>query len=69
MKKQFLSFALVATMIASVAAGCSSANETSGSDSATVDSSSKMAPASNDTTMKKDSGMVAPKDTTVKPKM
>jgi hypothetical protein len=52
MKKQILSFALVATMITSIAAGCSSVNETVSSDSTTVDSSSITAPS--DTVVKSD---------------
>ena len=58
MKKHILSFALVATMIGSIAAGCSSVNETVGSDTPMVDSSTITSPV--DTmlkpdTMKKDS--------------
>ncbi|AMR33032.1 hypothetical protein A0256_17205 [Mucilaginibacter sp. PAMC 26640] len=44
MKKQMLSFALVATMIGSIAAGCSSEKKAgSGTDSTSTDSSSMMA--------------------------
>jgi len=61
MKKQILTFALVATMIGSIAAGCSSVNETSGSDSPTTDSPSV------DTTIKTDTARSTQADTTVKP--
>jgi hypothetical protein len=44
MKKHILSFALVAAMIGSIAAGCSSVNETVNSDSTNVDSASITAP-------------------------
>jgi len=44
MKKHILSFALVATMITSIAAGCSSVNETAGSDTTAVDSPSMTTP-------------------------
>ena len=44
MKKQILSFALVATFIGSIAAGCSSVNETVSSDSPALDSPSITTP-------------------------
>ncbi|MFD0749465.1 hypothetical protein ACFQZS_04880 [Mucilaginibacter calamicampi] len=59
MKKQILSFALVAAMIGSIAAGCSSVNETVGSDSPSVDSPSVVAPA--------DTSSAKPTDTTKAP--
>lgn len=52
MKKKILSFAFVAAMIGSIAAGCSSVSETVGSDSTVVDSTSVTAPA--DTSVKTD---------------
>ncbi|MEO6523445.1 MAG: hypothetical protein ABIN91_17305 [Mucilaginibacter sp.] len=61
MKKQILSFALVATMLGSIAAGCSSTQKANGADSTTTvkDSSSTMTT----DTMKKDT---VKKDTTTK---
>ncbi|MFD0764924.1 hypothetical protein ACFQZI_08660 [Mucilaginibacter lutimaris] len=65
MKKQILSFALVATMIGSIAAGCSSEKKTGGSDSTQTDSAAAVAPASTtDTAAKADTTV---KDTTKKP--
>ncbi|MBB5394460.1 MULTISPECIES: hypothetical protein [unclassified Mucilaginibacter] len=68
MKKQFLSFALVATMIGSIAAGCSSEKKTGGSDSTMTDSTATMATPAPDSakmdTMRKDT---TTKDTTTKP--
>ncbi len=53
MKKKFLSFAFVAAVVTSIAAGCSSMNETTtGSDSPAVDSNSTTMPA--DTAAKTD---------------
>ncbi|RYU92318.1 hypothetical protein EWM62_02460 [Mucilaginibacter terrigena] len=69
MKKQFLSFALVATMIGSIAASCSSEKKTGGSDSTMTDSTATMAtPAATDST-KTDSMArdTTTKDTTKKP--
>ena len=63
MKKQILSFALVATMIGSIAAGCSSEKKTGSSDSTQTDSAAAVAPASTDT-VKTDTTI---KDTTKKP--
>lgn len=55
MKKKILGFALVATMVGSIAAGCGSGKEAGTSDSTTVDSGSTTTPpASTDTTTKKD---------------
>lgn len=64
MKKQILSFALVAVMIGSVAAGCSSTKNASGADSTgtVTDTTHKMAP----DTMVKDT---TKPDTTKKPPM
>ena len=66
MKKHILSFALVATLIGSMAMGCSSEKAAgSGSDSTATDSTATMAtPAPADTTMKTDT---MTKDTTKKP--
>ncbi|PWK79310.1 hypothetical protein LX99_01767 [Mucilaginibacter oryzae] len=61
MKKQFLSFALVAAMIGAVATGCSSEKKAGdGSDTTKMDSTSQSAPAGADT-MKTDT---TKKDTT-----
>ena len=67
MKKHFLSFALVATMVGSIAAGCSSTKSTDGSDSTKTDSTATMAsPAASDSsaaqtdTGKKDTTKKAP---------
>ncbi|GGA93617.1 hypothetical protein SAMN03159284_01082 [Mucilaginibacter sp. NFR10] len=59
MKKQFLSFALVAAMIGAIATSCSSEKKAGdGSDSTKMDSTSQSAPAATDTaktdTSKKD---------------
>lgn len=59
MKKQFLSFALVAAMIGAIATSCSSEKKAGdGSDSTKMDSTSQSAPAATDTaktdTAKKD---------------
>ncbi|WPV01872.1 hypothetical protein SNE26_08810 [Mucilaginibacter sp. cycad4] len=59
MKKQFLSFALVAAMIGAIATSCSSEKKAGdGSDSTKMDSTSAPAPAATDTaktdTAKKD---------------
>lgn len=62
MKKQILSFALVATMIGSIAAGCSSEKKASGSDSTATDTS-KMTSLD---TSKKDTGKMSTTDTTKK---
>lgn len=63
MKKHLLSFALVATIIGSIAAGCSSEKSASGSTDSTTttttDSSAMSAP-------KTDSAAVAPADTAMK---
>jgi hypothetical protein len=65
MKKQILRFALVAAMIGSIAAGCSSEKSASGSsDSTTMDSTKMSAPAKTDTTMRTDTMR---KDTTKTP--
>ena len=61
MKKQILSFAFVAALIGSIAAGCSSVNETVGSDTTAVDSPSTTTP--RDTVVKTDTA----KRDTVKP--
>jgi hypothetical protein len=66
MKKQILSFALVAAMIGSIAAGCSSSKNASGTDTAKMDSGKMTAPAATDTAMKKDTGKMKT-DTTKKP--
>jgi hypothetical protein len=73
MKKHILSFALVATMVGSIAAGCSSTKSTDGSDSSKTDSTATVAPAATDstssktdTTMKTDT---AKKDTSKKTPM
>jgi hypothetical protein len=66
MKKHILSFALVATMVGSVAAGCSSTKSTDGSDSTKTDSAAAVAPAVPNSTMKTDT---AKKDTTKKSPM
>jgi hypothetical protein len=51
MKKQFLSFALVAAMIGTIAASCSSEKKAGdGSDTTKMDSTSQSAPAATDTT-------------------
>ncbi len=58
MKKQFLSFALVAAMIGAIATSCSSEKKAGdGSDSTKMDSTSQSAPAATDT---------AKTDTTIK---
>jgi hypothetical protein len=62
MKKQILGFALIAAMIGSIAAGCSSKKNMSDSDTTSKDTSKITAPAKTDTTMKKDTSMK--KDTT-----
>jgi hypothetical protein len=50
MKKQFLSFALVAAMIGAIATSCSSEKKAGdGSDSTKMDSTSQSAPAATDT--------------------
>jgi ABC-type glycerol-3-phosphate transport system substrate-binding protein len=66
MKKHILSFALVATMIGSIAAGCSSEKATTSTDTtATVtDTSATPPPVTTDTTKK-----TLPVDTTKKPPM
>lgn len=68
MKKQILSFALVATMIGSIAAGCSSTKKTDGSDSTSTttmkDSSSSMTTRPDSTTRdttRKDTTKTPPK--------
>ncbi|MGY4536587.1 hypothetical protein ACVW0P_000994 [Mucilaginibacter sp. UYNi724] len=63
MKKQVLSFALVATMIGSIAAGCSSEKKTGSSDSTKTDSAAAVAPASTTDTAKTDTAV---KDTAKK---
>lgn len=63
MKKQILSFALVATMIGSIAAGCSSEKKAGTGDSTSTDSTAVTTPAATDT-MKKDTTVT---DTTKKP--
>lgn len=62
MKKHILSIALVATMIGSIAAGCSSEKKAGGSDSTSTDTAKMTAP---DTTKKTDTGkMTTPATTT-----
>ncbi|MGY3212351.1 hypothetical protein [Mucilaginibacter sp. HD30] len=63
MKKQILSFALVATMIGSIAAGCSSVNETTGSDTTAVDSPSMTAPRDTSSTTPRDTSSTTPSST------
>jgi len=65
MKKQILSFALVATMVGAMVSGCGSAEKaaSTGSDSTKVDSATTTAPAATDTA-KKDTTKT---DTTKKP--
>jgi hypothetical protein len=63
MKKHILSFALVATIIGSIAVGCSSQKKAGGSDSTSKDTTKVITP---DTT-KKDTGKMTPTDTTKKP--
>jgi hypothetical protein len=65
MKKQILSFALVAAMIGSIAAGCSSSKNASGSDTSKMDSGKMTTPPATDTAMKKDTGTMK-KDTSHK---
>jgi len=67
MKKHILSFALVATMVGSIAAGCSSTKSTDGSDSTKTDSTASVAPpaATTDSTSSKTD--TVKKDTTKKP--
>lgn len=68
MKKQIFSFAAIAMIIGSIAAGCSSEKATNGSDSTKTDSTATMAPG--DTTKAADSTMrgdTTKKDTTKKP--
>ena len=71
MKKHILSFALVATMVGSIAAGCSSTKSTDGSDSTKTDSTATVAPAATDSTSSKTDTTAktdtAKKDTTKKP--
>lgn len=64
MKKQVLSFALVATMVSSIVAGCSSEKKTGTGDSTSTDSSAAVAPASTTDTAKTDTAV---KDTAKKP--
>ncbi|TSJ39192.1 hypothetical protein FO440_15625 [Mucilaginibacter corticis] len=66
MKKQILSFALVATMIGSLAVGCSSEKKAGTSDSTSTDTSKMASPdtGKKDTT-KKDTGKMST-DTTKK---
>jgi pentapeptide MXKDX repeat protein len=59
MKKRILSFAVVAAIIGSVAAGCSSANKAGGTDSTSKDTMKTMTDTSKKDTMK-------PADTTKK---
>jgi hypothetical protein len=49
MKKQFLSFAFITAIVASVAAGCSSQQAASGSDSTATDSTATMSTPSSTT--------------------
>lgn len=69
MKKHILSFALVATMVGSIAAGCSSTKSTDGSDSTKTDSTAAVAPtpATTDSTSSKTD--TVKKDTTKKSPM
>src|SRR6185503_8845019 len=62
MKKQILTFALIAGMIGAITTGCSSSKSTSGSDTTKKDTTA-MKPMPTDT-MKKDTGMK--KDTAMK---
>ncbi|MES2064947.1 MAG: coproporphyrinogen III oxidase [Bacteroidota bacterium] len=65
MKKHILSFALVATMVGSIAAGCSSTKSTDGSDSTKTDSTATVTPAATDSTSSKTD--TTKQDTTKKP--
>jgi hypothetical protein len=69
MKKHFLSFALVVTMVGSIVAGCSSTKSTDGSDSTKTDSAATVAPAPTTDTTKTDTTKTdtTKKDTTKKP--
>lgn len=69
MKKHILSFAIVATMIGSIAAGCGSEKKASGSDSTSTDTAKMTTPAATDTTKKDTTKTTAPAatDTTKKP--
>jgi hypothetical protein len=62
MKKQILSFTLIAAMIGTLASSCSSQKNASSSDTTSKDTSKMSAPASATDTMKKDTSVK--KDTT-----
>ncbi|MBB6127819.1 hypothetical protein [Mucilaginibacter lappiensis] len=65
MKKKILSLALVATMIGTIASGCSSEKKAGGSDSTSTDTSKMTSPAAKtDTAAKPDT---TKKDTSAKP--
>ncbi|MDP9078745.1 MAG: hypothetical protein M3O71_15040 [Bacteroidota bacterium] len=61
MKKKILNFALIAAMVSTIAAGCSSSKSASGSDSTKMDSAKMKTPPAAADTMKKDT---MKKDTT-----